>query len=92
MRFDDLEWVCQCNPGPGAGCGCTREEMALRCYAAAVPPRPMTAAERAWCIDEAVAAGEGTFTEAELSARDDGALARAVLAAWWDYVRCNGLA
>jgi len=90
--FDDLDWVCECPLAPCPGCVCTRNEMALRRYTAVSggPLRPMTAAERAWCVAEADHCGEGLFSVEELSALDDRALAAAVLRAWTAYVRRNG--
>ena len=88
---DDLDWVCACDQAPCPGCVCTRDEMALHRYAAAapatpardgVPPRPMTAAERDWCVAAAARGGAGRYTVAELTARSDASLARAVLRTW----------
>jgi hypothetical protein len=51
----------------------------------------MTPEQRRWCIQEADSAGEGSWSEEELAKLNDQELARAVLQAWWDYVRSNCL-
>jgi hypothetical protein len=91
-RFNDISFVCCRGPVDTGYCMCSRDESTLRRYSAGEALRPMTADERAWCVDEAYRAGEGYYnSEHELMAMDDKALAGAVLNAWHMYVRSNCL-
>ena len=67
------------------------DENRLRDLAYGDGATPLTPEERAWCVSEAVWAGEGSLKEAELTPLADKDLAEAVLQAWWDYVRSNCL-
>jgi hypothetical protein len=89
--FNDISFVCCRDPLAGGGCCCvcTREESTLRQYSAGEILRPMTDDERAWCVNEADRAGEGYYSEPELTSMDDQALASAVLNAWNMYVQSN---
>ena len=74
-------------------CGCGQNEIALRHYAypeTSILPA-MTAEQREWCIKEAEHAGEGSYPRNETENLSDEELAKAVLKAWWDYVRSNVL-
>lgn len=88
-RFNDISFVCCRGPVDTGYCVCTRDESTLRRYSAGEALRPMTADERAWCVDEADRAGEGCYSEPELIAMDDTTLADAVLNAWHMYVQSN---
>jgi hypothetical protein len=76
-----------------ATCGhaCRENEAALRHLAYYGFAEPMTPEQRAWCIDEADRAGEGTYRREDLEKLSDQELAKTVLQAWWDYVRSNCL-
>lgn len=87
--FDGVSVAC-CWPLVEACC-CAPEERVLRAYSAQRYTGPMTPAQRAWCVDEAYRAGEGTYRREELAALSDEDLARTVLSAWVDYCRSQGL-
>jgi len=90
-RFGDISFVCCRGPVDTGYCLCSRDESTLRRYSAGEILRPMTAEERAWCVDEADRAGEGYYNSEELTGRNDKDLAGAVLNAWNMYVRSNCL-
>lgn len=90
-HFGDISFVCCRGPVDTGYCLCARDESTLRRYAAGEALRPMTNDERAWCVDEADRAGEGYYSEPELTAMDDKVLADAVLNAWHMYVQSNCL-
>ena len=71
--------------------GCGHKEGAMRHYADYGYDKPMTSEEREWCIQEADRAGEGTYRREELEGYSDQGLAEAVLRAWADYCRSQGL-
>ncbi|HQN17709.1 MAG TPA: hypothetical protein PKV86_01155 [Syntrophobacteraceae bacterium] len=71
--------------------GCGQMERALRHYSAYGYDKPMTSEEREWCIQEADRAGEGSYRREELERYNDQELATAVLRAWADYCRSQGL-
>lgn len=61
-RFNDISFVCCRGPVDTGYCMCSRDESTLRRYSAGEALRPMTADERAWCVDEADRAGEGYYS------------------------------
>jgi hypothetical protein len=90
QRFGDISFVCCRGPVDTGHCVCTRDESTLRRYAMGETLRPMTEAERAWCVDEACWRGEGYYNAPELEALVDKALAQAVLDAWHMYAQSKG--
>ena len=80
---------CVCAPA-GEGCACGHEERALRNITNRTWPHgPMTPKQRAWCVQEADSAGEGSYDPADLVAQSDRDLAADTLQAWNDYVRSH---
>jgi hypothetical protein len=89
MIFPYSPCVCYYDPDR-KGCRCGDEEKALRHFSGRTWPHgPMTPEQRAWCIDEADRAGEGSFKREDLEQLTDRDLAADVLRAWTDYVRSN---
>lgn len=76
--------------GEDFNCVCGDRERVLRAFLGGAM-RPMTPAERQWCLEEADHAGEGAYPRAEAENYSDSALAERVLFAWADYVRSNCL-
>ena len=72
-------------------CQCAPEERVLRAYSDLRYTKPMTEAQRRWCVDEADRAGEGEYRREDLEKMPDDQLADTVLMAWWHYVQCNVL-
>ena len=73
------------------GCVCNLQERVLRAYANGMKLRPMADDERAWCIEEAVDASEGSRDESQLTSITDQNLAKEVLSAWKEYAQSQGL-
>lgn len=81
------------DPSVDLACICGDVERCLRGWAAAYPMPPMTPNQRTWCVEEIRRAGDSTQQPGpvELHLADDDTLAKAVLTAWQDYCRDNGL-
>lgn len=88
---------------PGVGCStkcgwnglcageCSPNEIALRSYEAGEAMPPMTQEQREWCIDEAARSAEGSYRREHLKDMNDQEIAHAVLGAWADYCRSQGV-
>lgn len=85
QRFSDFV-DCQCGDDL-PGCICQPEEKALRAIMAGCY-RPMTPAEREWCMREIIAVEGYRSEDAEGTDAD---VARTVLNAWKDYCLDKGL-
>jgi hypothetical protein len=73
-------------------CACGPQERVLRHILAGTWPHlPLTPEQRAWMVDDADWAAEGGLTKAELEAMTDRDLASALMGAWADYARSQGL-
>jgi hypothetical protein len=73
-------------PAVDGGCSCMKEERILHAYSGGygnLPP--MTAEERAWCLDE-IESVEG-YMRQDYEASSDAGLARGVLCAWTNFCR-----
>ena len=83
--------ACQCYPCSIADsrCICPRNEWALRCYVHGEVIRPMTIAEREWCLGE-IGRVEG-YERNDHTQDLDADLARTVIDAWVTYCRDKGL-
>ncbi len=68
------------------GCVCGVTERVLRAYASLRCTVPMTADQRAWCIDQVRQVEGQSASNYDM----DEELARMVLAAWLDYARDKG--
>lgn len=86
--FEGISVACCMGPH---GCVCDQVERVIRAYQEGRRIIPLTAEQRAWCVREADRAGEGLYRPAELEALSDRNLARAVLYAWAEYCRSQGL-
>lgn len=78
-----------CAPDYPGGCVCLRAERALRAWSDLAIEVPMTAEQRAFCLDE-IGSVEGYDRTAHQS-DEDSELARATICAWTDYCRDKGL-
>jgi hypothetical protein len=70
---------------PEMPCLCPPAELALRSYAAGHDLPPMTAEQRAWCLDE-IGMVEG-YSTADHVFESDAIIAKTVMAAMFDYCR-----
>ena len=86
VSWPAVAWCCH---KAEAECECPPAERALRAYAAGECSVPMTPEQRKACLEE-IAQVEGYRPE-DHAGDADGDLARAVLSAWVDYCRDQGL-
>jgi hypothetical protein len=80
--FSNIEPKCQCGD---FGCMCGPQEVIIRMYINGVTLEPMTEAQRKWCIEQAVYAGQGIVKESDLYNLSDKDLSIQVLSMWNDF-------
>lgn len=78
----DLDCLCLAPLQSEMQCACTATEKALRNWAYNAPTEPMSAEQRAWCVDQVRRHGDAAHRATSFDGEPDELLARAVLCAW----------